>query len=203
MEQIDAYDKDISEVMILDPSQIRRKKGLYNREKNKLFIKQHTEISDTGVFKIKESVLKTYNMSNVKFSQIFDGPVPDFEASKKSLKAVNGKKVKQETLAKFLTKNGLETKKADNGKNLLEEMKRKEQEYKEKREQLKQQKAEEKLAEKQKRREENVKISMYLRDWYRPKEDLELEDHKVFCFISILIIRINKFYLILSMIFAS
>lgn len=182
IEQFDADDEDISEVMVVDYGQIRRKKGIYNRERNKLFLKQYAEMNNTGIWCIKESVLEDFGINRIKFDQIFDGPLPDFNPSKKLTKAVNGKKVRQETLAKFLTKNGLDgTKKVTqtNKNNLLDEMKKREQEFKVKKELMKQQKAEEKLIEKQKKREENVKLCMYVRDWYKPKEDLELEDQKV------------------------
>lgn len=182
IEQFDADDEDISEVMVVDYNQIRRRKGNYSRERNKLFLKQYTEMNDKGVWCIKESVLEDFGIHRVKFDQIFDGPLPDFDPSKKLIKAVNGKKVKQETLAKFLTKNGVEGNKKmsqTNKNNLLDEMKKREEEYKVKKELLKQQRAEEKLVEKQKKKEENVKLSMYLRNWYKPKEDLELEDQKV------------------------
>lgn len=182
IEQFDADDEDISEVMVVDYSQIRRKKGIYSRERNKLFLKQYTEVNEKGVWCIKDSVLEDFGINRTKFDQIFDGPLPDFDPSKKLMKAVNGKKVKQETLAKFLTKNGLDSNKKVsqvNKHNLLDEMKKREEEYRIKKEQLKQQRAEEKLVEKQKKKEENVKLSMYLRNWYKPKEDLELEDHKV------------------------
>lgn len=182
IEQFDADDKDISEVMVVDYNQIRRKKGIYSRERNKLFLKQYAEMNDNGVWRIKESVLEDLGIHRVKFDQIFDGPLPDFDPSRKLMKAINGKKIKQETLAKFLTKNGLDNSKKvspGNKTNLLEEMKKREEEYKMKKEQLKQQRAEEKLVEKQRKKQENVKLSMYLRNWYKPKEDLELEDQKV------------------------
>lgn len=181
VEQFDADDRDISQVMIVDDNQIRRKKGGYSRERSKLFLKQYVEVNSKGVWCIKDSVLDDFGVNRVKFDQIFDGPVPDFDPSRKLLKAVNGKKVKQETLAKFLTKHGSDNNKISKVQksNLLEEMKKKEEEYKQRKELLKQQRAEERLAEKLKRKEENIKVSSYLREWYKPKEDLELEDQKV------------------------
>lgn len=181
VEQIDADDEDISEVMILDSSSIHRKKALYTREKNKLFLKQYATFSDKGLCTIKDSVLKDYGVDKIKFEQIFDGPIPEFETLRKPVKVVNGKKVRQETLAKFLSRNGLEGAKssAEDKSNLLAEMKKKEEAFKERRKQMQQEIAEKKQAEKQKRYEENVLVSKHLRHWYKPKEDLELEDQKV------------------------
>lgn len=151
-----------------------------------MFLKQHVEVNESGVWCIKDSVLEEYGVKRIKFEQIFAGPVPDFNPSKKLLKAINGKKVKQETLAKFLKRTAPEimknsaakkerensTTKREADNNLLEEMRKKEIEYKQK-------KAEEKLALKQKKKEDNVKISKQLKNWYKPKEDLELNDQKV------------------------
>lgn len=183
VEQFDSDDRDISGVMVVAYSQVKRRKGIFSRERIKLFLKQHVELNDMGVWCVKESILEEFGISRIKFDQIFAGPLPIFDWSKKLMKAVNGKKVKQETLAKFLSRTNINNNKNENTakkkNNLLEEMRKKEVEYKQRKEQAKQQKAEEKLALKQKRREDNVKITLTMRDWYKPKEDLELNDQKV------------------------
>lgn len=174
VEQLDAEEEDVSEVMIVDYDRIKRKKGSFTRDKSKLFLKQFVELSETGVITLKESVLESYGINKMKFEQIFDGPLPNFDASKKLKNTINGKKVKQETLAQYLVKNnGILP--SENAINLLDKMKKRQEEF----QQMKQKMADEKLAEKQKRKEENLKISMLLKEWYKPKEDLELEDHQV------------------------
>lgn len=177
VEQLDVNDQDSSQVMMLEASHVRRKKGPYTKEKNRLFLKQFVELNDQGIIVLKESVIRKYKLDTIKFDQIFDGPLPDFEQSKKIVKTMNGKKIRQETLAKYLEKPSHST--TANGKNLLEEMKRKEQEYKQKVSEMKQKKAEEKIIEKQKRKEENMKMTSYVKEWYKPRDDLELEDQKV------------------------
>ncbi|CAH0550662.1 unnamed protein product [Brassicogethes aeneus] len=182
IEHLDAEDEDVSEIMIVDHSQIRRKKSVFNREKSKLFLKQYVEQDLNGVWVIKPSVIETFGISKIQFDQIFDGPMPNFECTKKLLKKLNGtsngrKATKQETLAKYLTKNGLagegKKSKGKNGAELMEMMKKREEEFKVK----KQLKEEEKIALKLKKKEENIKISNYVREYYKPKEDLELDDH--------------------------
>lgn len=177
VEQLDADDEDVSEIVDVGFEHIKRKKGVYTREKNKLFLKQYVEQNPQAVWVIKESALDEYGVTKMKYEQIFDGPAPDFELTKKTKKknVVNGKKPRQETLAKFLSKQQATDVVSENKGNLMEQMKKREEEYK----QLKQKKAEEKLVEKQKRKEENIKIAMILRDWNKPKEDLELEDQMV------------------------
>lgn len=181
LENIDSEDADVSETVIVDFAQMRRKKGVYSREKNKLLLKQHVEQNNDGVWIIKPSSLKKFGLDDLKFDDIFDGPLPNFETSKKIERrssGMNGKKTKQETLAKFLSKNNI-VESNQNGSSLLEKMNKKTAMYKQMKEDEKKKTAERKIAEKQKRHEENVQVSKMLKTWYKPKEDLELEDHKV------------------------
>lgn len=181
---MDAYDTDISEIMIVDCNQIRRRKGVLSRERCKLFLKQYAEQDSKGVFGIKASVLDDFGIHKMKFDQIFDGPLPQFETSKKLEKPVSSKKKaqRQETLAKFLTKNNgnslpqtPQISKKENKINLMEEMKKREEEF-----QLKKAlKEQEKLIMKRKHKEEYMKITSFIREWSKPKEDLLLEDQKV------------------------
>ncbi|KAK4885411.1 hypothetical protein RN001_001682 [Aquatica leii] len=169
VEQLDAEDEDVSEVMIVNAQQIKRKLKL-TRDKSKLFLRQYVTQNDSGIFIVKEKVLQNYGINKMRFEQIFDGPLPNFCVSKKM------KKPKQESITQFLSnKNDMS---AENTLNLLERMRKREEEYKQLKENQKQKKAEIKLAERIKQREENNKISALLKEWYTPKEDLELENHK-------------------------
>lgn len=170
--------------MIVDCNQIRRKKGVFNRERSKLFLKQYVEQDEKGMFVIKASILDDFGINKIKFDQIFDGPLPNFDKSKKLEKTPNGRKQKQETLAKYLMKNNTsvasinsESKSITKQKksNLLEQMKKREEEFKV----WRQMKEEEKLALKKKQKEESVKIASYLKEWNKAKDDLDLEDQKV------------------------
>lgn len=175
--------------MIVDCNQIRRRKGVFNKEKSKLFLKQYVEQDDKGMFVIKPSVLEDFGVNKIKFDQIFDGPLPNFDRSKRLERTPNGKRQKQETLARYLTKNNTavagaksESKTAVKEKKpnlLLEQMKKREEEFKA----WRQIKEEEKLALKKKQKEENLKITTYLKEWHKIKDDLDLQDQKVSSYI--------------------
>uniref|UniRef100_T1JGD9 WAC domain-containing protein n=1 Tax=Strigamia maritima TaxID=126957 RepID=T1JGD9_STRMM len=57
-----------------------RKKGIFTREKLKLFLKQYCESRD-GVWKLKKTIEKKCNISVISFSDIFVGPLPKFPRS--------------------------------------------------------------------------------------------------------------------------
>lgn len=173
VESLDGEEQDVTEKMLVDYTQIRRKKGAYSRERNKLFLKQYVEQNSQGVWAIKESVLDDFGITRLRFDQIFDGPLPDFEALKKG-KPINGKKVRQETLVKYLTKNGAQLPQN------IELMTKRKMALKEKREAIKQQTAEQKLAEKERKKNESIQRATKIKNWYKLKEDLELEDQNVY-----------------------
>lgn len=180
IEHLDADDNDISEIMIVDSTQLRRKKIHFSRDKSKLFLKQHVEQDSRGIFVIKSTDLERYNIKNIKWDTIFGGPLPNFQSSKNFDKAVNGtrrKKQRQETLSKYLEKNGLVMKKEgqqnkEKKNNLLEQMKKREEEFKKQ----KQLNDEQKALERQRKKVENMKLAQYFREWSKLKDDLELED---------------------------
>lgn len=66
---------------------VRRRKGVYTRDKNRLFLKQFVEGGADGVISIKKSAQEKYNISKVSFDQIFTGNPPVFPSSKKLLKS--------------------------------------------------------------------------------------------------------------------
>ncbi|CAG9839448.1 unnamed protein product [Diabrotica balteata] len=183
IEHLDAEDNDISEIMIVDCNQIRRRKGSFNRDKCKLFLRQYVEHDSKGIFAIKASVIEELGINKIKFEQIFDGPMPNFEVSKeKEKKPSTKKKLNQEKMSKYLTKtNGDITNKPaqntnaeENKVNLLEEMKKREEEFK-----IKQQlKEEQRIAMKKRHKEESVILNSSIKKWMQPKEDTELENQK-------------------------
>lgn len=182
IEHLDADDNDISEIMIVDCNQIRRRKGSFNRDKCKLFLKQYVEHDSKGMFIIKPLVIDELGIAKMKFDQIFDGPAPDFAVTKRKERVPNGKKkMNQESLAKFLTKMNGENvspkskeKNSEKHANLLEQMKKREEEFK-----LKQQLKEvEKLAIKKKQKQDSIRLNNIIRKWQQPKEDTELENQQ-------------------------
>lgn len=113
--------------MIVEASQVRRRKQHYSRDRNKIFLRQLCEQNDSGIWVVKvnigllqnykclkifmcscniifcfiviqESVLEKYGINKVRFDTIFAGTLPDFTVRvKKSVKQ------KQESMDKFLT----------------------------------------------------------------------------------------------------
>ncbi|XP_011630089.1 bromodomain adjacent to zinc finger domain protein 1A isoform X2 [Pogonomyrmex barbatus] len=187
VEQLDSGDSDVSQIMIVEASQVRRRKQHYSRDRNKIFLRQLCEQNESGIWVVKESVLEKYGINKVRFDTIFAGTLPDFTVRiKKSVKQ------KQESMDKFLTSNVSKQKtleKADplrkvndtgvkkfrkprmNGK-FKEELKAKALEEKAKRKEERVLKSERKKEKKQKL----AALTAYMKQWNKPREDLECED---------------------------
>ncbi|XP_043511870.1 bromodomain adjacent to zinc finger domain protein 1A isoform X2 [Frieseomelitta varia] len=189
VEQLDSGDSDVSQLMIVEAAQVRRRKQHYSKERNKIFLRQLCEQNESGIWVIKDSVLQKYGINKVRFDTIFAGPPPDFTSRiKKPIKH------KQESIDKFLTTNvskqklvekpdplkkvnqeGVDIKKfrkpRTNGK-FKEQLKAKALEEKAKRKEERVLKNERKKEEKQK----SAALAAYIRQWNKPREDLECED---------------------------
>ncbi|XP_076283321.1 ATP-dependent chromatin assembly factor large subunit isoform X3 [Lasioglossum baleicum] len=186
VEQLDCGDSDVSQLMIVEAAQVRRKKQQYSRERNKIFLRQLCEQNETGIWIVKDSVLQKYGISKVRFDTIFTGPPPDYTSRvKKPIKH------KQESIEKFLTANiskpktekkpdplkkvnqaGVDIKKSRkprmNGK-FKEELKAKALE----------EKAKLKEENRELRKEQKLKLAAlaaYVKQWNKPREDLECEN---------------------------
>ncbi|XP_043486491.1 bromodomain adjacent to zinc finger domain protein 1A isoform X3 [Polistes fuscatus] len=189
VEQLDCGDSDVTQLMIVEAGQVRRRKQQYSRERNKIFLRQLCEQNENGIWIVKESVLQKYGISKVRFDTIFTGPTPDF-----SMRTKNVIKHKQESIEKFLTadvskhrtfekpdplkkvnETGIIVKKyrksKTNGK-FKEDLKAKALEEKAKRKEERVLKSERKKEEKQKL----AALAAYVRQWNKPREDLECED---------------------------
>lgn len=55
MEQLDCGDSDVSHLMIVEATQVRRRKQHYSRERNKIFLRQLCEQNESGVWVVKVS----------------------------------------------------------------------------------------------------------------------------------------------------
>lgn len=110
VEPIDS-NTSIKKNMVVPADRVHRKKGVYSREKTKLYIKQFVEM-DNGIWKLKSSTAQTYGISRVRFDQIFVGEAPNFNVSKKPAQNIQNKKSpvvaqkqkRQETIQKYFTK---------------------------------------------------------------------------------------------------
>ncbi|KAK3092925.1 hypothetical protein FSP39_008962 [Pinctada imbricata] len=74
--------------------QVCRKKGLYTRDKSKLFLKQYCE-TDNGIWKVKGSIIKKKGLEEACFADFFAGPPPVFGVSESKRKS-SGKKHEEE-----------------------------------------------------------------------------------------------------------
>ncbi|XP_028157574.1 bromodomain adjacent to zinc finger domain protein 1A, partial [Ostrinia furnacalis] len=181
---------------------VRRRKGIYTRDKNRLFLKQFVQQQTGGVIGIKKAALDKYNISKVHFEQIFTGSPPEFPSSKKLMKT-NGsppasksqakpgsasklnksakkpspdKKGRQESMDKFVKKSDKSEVKAKPPSDPA--AKKSAQELAEKMRRAEDQMRQRKEEEKAKKKEKTARLQAYLKEWQKVKDDLELEDHK-------------------------
>ncbi|XP_033125936.1 bromodomain adjacent to zinc finger domain protein 1A-like isoform X2 [Anneissia japonica] len=59
-------------------SHISRRKGLYTRDKNKLYLRQHCEITASH-WTVKPKYMQKFKLHERQFSSFFSGPLPDFK----------------------------------------------------------------------------------------------------------------------------
>ncbi|KAF9416177.1 hypothetical protein HW555_006429 [Spodoptera exigua] len=177
---------------------VRRRKGVYTRDKNRLFLKQFVEGGPDGVIAIKKSAQEKYNINKVSFDQIFTGNPPVFPSSKKLLKsppASKGpakpgsasklaktvkkpspdKKGRQESMDKFIKLKATQKNKPPtdpaakkSAQEMAEKMRKAE-------DLMRQRKEEERL----RKKEKTARLQAYMKEWQKVKDDIELEDHKV------------------------
>lgn len=182
---------------------ISRKKGLFTRDKCKLFLKQSCD-NDDGMWKVKPSKVKKFHLDVVEFDDIFAGPPPTFELSEIKIKKPAPKKPepKEHSPAPVKKNSDQAVKKSSSAPQLtLEELKalreqerlQKEKEREEKiaqkikeREELrkkfeeeKEKRRQEKALEMEKKREERRIQAELWREWSRHRDDLECDDLKV------------------------
>lgn len=207
----DCEDPDRS-LHFLTPDDILRKKGVYSREKNRLFLKHACELCD-NLWIVKNKFLKKYNIEDMKFKDIFAGDKPNFQASvnkkkqncaplpgnggsksknkdpdkkAKNKKKADGKlpvkkkdvdkshKVEQKKTVK--SKKEKEPPAVKEVKPSLEDKKKAKEELKQKLEEERKKKKEEKDKEREKLREERRIMAECLREWQKPRDDLQCDD---------------------------
>jgi bromodomain adjacent to zinc finger domain protein 1A len=78
LQEIEPDNPDDNPSFIIDAEDIRREKGIYTREKNTLFLKNLVELQPDGNLKLVENVRRKYQLEDMKFVDIFDGPEPHF-----------------------------------------------------------------------------------------------------------------------------
>ncbi|XP_059156185.1 bromodomain adjacent to zinc finger domain protein 1A-like isoform X2 [Physella acuta] len=71
---------ETSKMETVSATTLCRKRGLYSRDRSKLFLKQHCGPID-GLWKVKESTFKKLNLGAATFEDFFAGPPPEFQVS--------------------------------------------------------------------------------------------------------------------------
>uniref|UniRef100_A0A8C2U780 Bromodomain adjacent to zinc finger domain protein 1A n=1 Tax=Coturnix japonica TaxID=93934 RepID=A0A8C2U780_COTJA len=187
--------KELYESVIVKASQLSRRKHLFSRDRLKLFLKQHCEPHD-GVIKTKATSIAKYNLAEQNYSYFFPDDPPTFVFSPASRR--RGRPPKRASIShkKFLffssyvafEKARLKREKA----NAIEARKREKEDKEKKKEELKKIVEEERMKrkeekerlkiekekEREKLREEKRKYVEYLKQWSKPREDMECDDLK-------------------------
>lgn len=179
---------------------VRRRKGVYTRDKNRLFLKQFVESGADGVICIKQAILEKYNIRKVSFDQIFTGNPPDFALSKKllksppvgktqmkpgsanklnkSLKKPSPDKKGQQSMDKFLKKTD-KTEVQKSKPPADPAAKKSAQELADKMRKAEEQLRLRKEEERMKKKEKIARFQAYMKEWQKVKDDMELEDQKI------------------------
>lgn len=177
VEQLDSSDTDVSQLMTVEASQIRRKKQQYSREKNKIFLRMLCEQLSGGKWVVKDDVIQKYGINKIRFDSIFVGQFPETAFRQKKVS-----KQKQESLDKYFTSNLppkstkiVERKPQVNNKPKMTSEEKKAKLLEEKRAK----KEEEKLEKQERKREEKMKQSAFTafkKSWNKLRDDLQCED---------------------------
>lgn len=203
LEEVEPDDPEVNPVHTVDADDIRREKGTYTREKNLLFLKNMVELGSDGNLCILTSIANKYKVDEVRFTDIFAGPEPVFEVTKR-LKGSGPKKVPDGGSSK----DGKNKKKAsgkgqgtldswvkggDKGTNnkvkkqtaaeieaemkrIREQNERFKEEMRQRAEEAKKRKMEEKAKEKERKKEEKRLVTELMADWKKTRDDLECDD---------------------------
>ena len=143
---------------------------------------------------LNQDIRQKYKLSDMKFEDIFAGPEPVFEVTKRGKSGPPGRKA-QGTLDGWVTgKSSSSSKSQGKDQNkvkkqspaeieaemrrMKEQNQRFKEEMKQRAEEAKKQKMEEKAKEKERKKEETRLVRELLTEWKKPREDLECEDLK-------------------------
>eukprot|EP00096_Caligus_rogercresseyi_P009103 TRINITY_DN3029_c0_g1_i3.p1 TRINITY_DN3029_c0_g1~~TRINITY_DN3029_c0_g1_i3.p1 ORF type:complete len:1517 (+),score=584.82 TRINITY_DN3029_c0_g1_i3:77-4552(+) len=191
--ETDPDDPANNPIITVEADDVRREKYSFTRDKVLLFLKNATEFGSDGNFQLKKSILGKYSVESLSFSDVFNGPLPVFEESKrlKGVSTVLNRKTKQSSMDQWVKSGsgGAGGGKATppkkktpaqieaDMKKMKEENERFKEEMRIRAEDAKRRKTEEKAKEKERKKEEKKLISELLRAASKPREDLMLEDH--------------------------
>ena len=198
-------DEDIVEHHVIEADDVRRDKGILNREKLSLYLKNVVELEGGVMLKLKPKGIKIYSLDTVKWTDIYSGPEPQFEESLRKVPLMTNKKKGQFTLDGWATKGtkkpAMDEKKSEKEKKsksegskkpkkqtpeeieaemkqLREAQARYREEIRQKEEDAKKKRIEDKQKEKERKAEEKRLVKEIMQEWNSRREDLDCEDHK-------------------------
>lgn len=197
-------DEDLIERHIIEADDVRREKSIVTRDKLQLYLKNVLELNAEGLqFKMKDKGIKLYNLDNVAWNEIFDGPEPIFEETVRKVALMTNKKKGQFTLDGWATKGDKKpaaTKDNDKEKKTKGEVKKPKkqspeeieaemkklreaqakyrEEMRQKEEEARKKRLEDKQKEKERKAEEKKLVKEIMAEWNSRREDLDCEDHK-------------------------
>ena len=180
--------------MTIPADDIRREKGTFTREKNLLFLKNILDLEGNGTLVLNQDIRQKYKLAEMSFTDIFAGPEPVFEVTKRGKSGPPGRKA-QGTLDGWVTGKSSNSSKGSSGnpnkvkkqspaeieaemRRMKEQNQRFKEEMKQRAEEARKQKMEEKAKEKERKKEETRLVRELLTEWKKPREDLECEDLK-------------------------
>ncbi|RMC00567.1 hypothetical protein DUI87_23183 [Hirundo rustica rustica] len=166
--------KHLYEPVIVKASQLSRRKHLFSRDKLKLFLKQHCEPHD-GVIKAKEDNITPKQNTSGNKSKV-SRERARFQKQKDDVQAIAFEKAK----LKQEKANAIEARKKEkeDKEKKREELKKIVEEERMKKKEEKERLKIEKEKEREKLREEKRKYVEYLKQWSKPREDMECDDLK-------------------------
>ncbi|XP_015416798.1 PREDICTED: bromodomain adjacent to zinc finger domain protein 1A [Myotis davidii] len=173
--KVQATKKELFECAIVKATQISRRKHLFSRDKLKLFLKQHCETQD-GVIKIKKCEASLANKQTIgnyrnKATKERDKLLKQEEMKSLAFEKAKLKREKADALEAKKKEREDKEKKKEELKKIVEKERMKKKEEKE-RLKIEREKEREKL------REEKRKYIEHLKQWNKPREDMECDDLK-------------------------
>uniref|UniRef100_A0A8D0L9G2 Bromodomain adjacent to zinc finger domain protein 1A n=1 Tax=Sphenodon punctatus TaxID=8508 RepID=A0A8D0L9G2_SPHPU len=181
--------KELYESVIVKASQISRRKHLFSRDRLKLFLKQHCEPHD-GVIRTKTTSIAKYNIEEQSFFYLFPDEPPTFVFSPANKQRRRPQKMatisrvsnrinsSEKAKLKKEKANAVEAKKKEDREKKREELKKIVEEERLKKKEERERLKIEKEKEREKLREEKRKYVEYLKQWSKPREDMECDDLK-------------------------
>ncbi|KAG8235735.1 hypothetical protein J437_LFUL016197 [Ladona fulva] len=77
----DKHTQDVMRFHCVPADKVRRRKGSFTRERNRLFLRQIAVAFDNGIWGIKEDFINKHQITYARYSLLFPGPLPSFQDS--------------------------------------------------------------------------------------------------------------------------